>query len=107
MAAHRGRGGAGAAGRQSHRGQAPVLSIDRLVFGFVLFLTLIGLDAQGQTRDLPDFKSLMKAAGPAGGESIPAGKAPTPAAPRDAGSAPRPGGAQHAGTEVLPPVSAD
>src|SRR5437870_4919876 len=42
-----------------------MLSIDRLVFGFILLLTLIGFDAQGQTRDLPDIKSLMKAAGTA------------------------------------------
>src|SRR5437764_5860440 len=57
-----------------------MLSIDRLVFGFILLLTLIGFDAQGQTRDLPDFKSLMKAAGPAVVNVISTRKAQTAAA---------------------------
>jgi len=56
------------------------MSIDRLVFGFILLLTLIGFDAQGQTRDLPDFKSLMKAAGPAVVNVISTRKAQTAAA---------------------------
>jgi serine protease Do len=56
------------------------MTIDRLVFGFILFLTLIGFDAQGQTRDLPDFKSLMKAAGPAVVNVISTRKAQTAAA---------------------------
>src|SRR5438477_2798516 len=57
-----------------------MLSIDRLVFGFILLLTLIGFDAQGQTRELPDFKSLMKAAGPAVVNVISTRKAQTAAA---------------------------
>ena len=56
------------------------MSIDRLVFGFILLLTLIGFDAQGQTRELPDFKSLMKAAGPAVVNVISTRKAQTAAA---------------------------
>jgi len=42
----------------------PALSIDRLVFAFILLLTLVSYDAQGQTRTLPDFTTLMKSAGP-------------------------------------------
>src|SRR3989442_8819989 len=61
------------------------MTIDRLIFGFILFLTLIGFDAKGQTRDLPDFKSLMKAAGPAVVNVISTRKAQTAAA--GAGSA--------------------
>jgi serine protease Do len=56
------------------------MTIDRLVFGFILCLTLIGFDAQGQGRDLPDFKSLMKAAGPAVVNVISTRKAQTAAA---------------------------
>ena len=56
------------------------MTIDRLIFGFILFLTLIGFDAQGQTRELPDFKSLMKAAGPAVVNVISTRKAQTAAA---------------------------
>ena len=56
------------------------MMIDRLAFGFILFLTLIGFDAQGQPRDLPDFKSLMKAAGPAVVNVISTRKAQTAAA---------------------------
>jgi serine protease Do len=56
------------------------MTLDRLVFGFILFLTLIGFDAQGQTRELPDFKSLMKAAGPAVVNVISTRKAQTAAA---------------------------
>jgi serine protease Do len=78
-----------------------VLSIDRLVFGFVLFLTLIGFDAQGQTRDLPDFKSLMKAAGPAVVNVISTRKAQTAAAGGDAGNAASQGGAQDPMTEFF------
>src|SRR3954468_22771741 len=40
------------------------LTLDKLIFAFILLLTLVGFDAQGQTRSLPDFNSLMKAAGP-------------------------------------------
>jgi serine protease Do len=39
--------------------------MDRVIFAFILFLTLIGFDARGQTRELPDFKTLMKQQGPA------------------------------------------
>jgi serine protease Do len=78
-----------------------VLSIDRLVFGFVLFLTLIGFDAQGQPRDLPDFKSLMKAAGPAVVNVISTRKAQTAAAGGDAGTAASQGGAQDPMTEFF------
>ena len=66
------------------------LTLDRIIFAFILLLTLVGFDAQGQTRSLPDFNSLMKAAGPsvvnvistrkvqsaAAGGSAPAGDAP-------------------------------
>jgi len=55
-------------------------SLERIVFGFILFLTLICYDAQGQTRSLPDFKSLMKAAGPAVVNVISTRKAQTAAA---------------------------
>jgi len=55
-------------------------SLDRIVFGFILFLTLISYDAQGQTRNLPDFKSLMKSAGPAVVNVISTRKAQTAAA---------------------------
>jgi serine protease Do len=54
--------------------------IERIVFGFILFLTLISYDAQGQTKDLPDFKSLMKTAGPAVVNVISTRKAQTAAA---------------------------
>ena len=57
-----------------------MLRLDRLIFGFVLFLTLINFDAQGQTKDLPDFKSLMKAAGPSVVNVISTRKAQTAAA---------------------------
>jgi serine protease Do len=56
------------------------MTIERLLFGFILLLTLVGFDAQGQTRDLPDFKSLMKAAGPAVVNVISTRKAQTAAA---------------------------
>jgi serine protease Do len=66
------------------------LTLDRVIFALILLLTLVGFDAQGQTRSLPDFNSLMKAAGPsvvnvistrkvqtaAAGGSAPAGDAP-------------------------------
>ncbi|HUQ73113.1 MAG TPA: Do family serine endopeptidase [Burkholderiales bacterium] len=42
----------------------PDVKIERLIFPFILALTLVGFDAQGQPRDLPDFKALMKTAGP-------------------------------------------
>ena len=57
-----------------------MLNMERIVFGFILFLTLISYDAQGQTRDLPDFKSLMKSAGPAVVNVISTRKAQTAAA---------------------------
>ena len=63
-----------------------MLIIERFVFGFILFLTLISYDAQGQTRDLPDFKSLMKAAGPAVVNVISTRKAQTAAAGGSAAS---------------------
>src|SRR4051812_7169196 len=40
------------------------LTLDKLIFAFILLLTLVGFDAHGQSRSLPDFNSLMKAAGP-------------------------------------------
>ena len=59
-------------------------SLQRLVFGFILFLTLICYDAQGAERELraslPDFKSLMKSAGPAVVNVISTRKAQTAAA---------------------------
>src|SRR5258706_5382940 len=77
-----GRRRARAPARQPDGGQAPMLekSLERLVFGLILFLTLISYDAQGQTRSLPDFKSLMKAAGPAVVNVISTRKAQTAAA---------------------------
>jgi len=57
-----------------------MLTMERIVFGFILFLTLISYDAQGQTRDLPDFKSLMRTAGPAVVNVISTRKAQTAAA---------------------------
>ena len=57
-----------------------MLTMERIIFGFILFLTLISYDAQGQTRALPDFKSLMKAAGPAVVNVISTRKAQTAAA---------------------------
>ena len=62
----------------------PAITLDKLVFAFILFLTLIGFDAQGadgeMRRDLPDFKGLMKAAGPAVVNVISTRKAQTAAA---------------------------
>jgi len=43
----------------------PALSRDGLIFAFVLLLTLVSCDAPADPRSLPDFTSLMKAAGPA------------------------------------------
>jgi len=63
-----------------------MLTMERIVFGFILFLTLISYDAQGQTRDLPDFKSLMKTAGPAVVNVISTRKAQTAAAGGSAAS---------------------
>jgi serine protease Do len=40
----------------------PALTLDRVIFALVLFLLLVGFDAEG--RELPDFKGLMKSAGP-------------------------------------------
>jgi serine protease Do len=56
------------------------LTVDKLIFAFVLLLTLVSFDASGQTRSLPDFKSLMKAAGPAVVNVISTRKAQTAAA---------------------------
>jgi serine protease Do len=75
------------------------MTLDRLVFGFILFLTLIGFDAQGQTRELPDFKSLMKAAGPAVVNVISTRKAQTAAA--GAGPAAGSGAAQRGEDPML------
>jgi len=62
------------------------LSLDRLIFAFVLLLTLVSFDAEGQPpRNLPDFTSLMKSAGPAVVNVISTRKAQTAAA---GGSAP-------------------
>lgn len=58
----------------------PALSIDRLIFAFVLLLTLVSFDAQGQTRALPDFTTLMKSAGPSVVNVISTRKAQTAAA---------------------------
>ena len=42
------------------------LNLDELVFALILLLTLVSFDAQAQPpRNLPDFTSLMKSAGPA------------------------------------------
>ena len=62
------------------------LTLDKLIFAFILLLTLVGFDAQGQTRSLPDFNSLMKAAGPSVVNVISTRKAQTAAAA--GGSAP-------------------
>ncbi|MBW8906558.1 MAG: Do family serine endopeptidase [Betaproteobacteria bacterium] len=62
------------------------LTLDKLIFAFILLLTLVGFDAQGQTRSLPDFNSLMKAAGPSVVNVISTRKAQTTAAA--GGSAP-------------------
>jgi len=43
----------------------PALSRDGLIFALALLLTLVSCDAPAQPRSLPDFTSLMKAAGPA------------------------------------------
>jgi len=57
------------------------LSLDGLVFAFILLLTLVSFDAQGQPpRNLPDFTSLMKSAGPAVVNVISTRKAQTAAA---------------------------
>jgi serine protease Do len=62
------------------------LSLDKLVFAFILLLTLVSFDAQGQPpRGLPDFTSLMKAAGPAVVNVISTRKAQTAAAGGSAG----------------------
>ena len=58
----------------------PALSIDRLVFAFILLLTLVSYDAQGQPRTLPDFTTLMKSAGPSVVNVISTRKAQTAAA---------------------------
>ena len=58
--------------------------MDRLIFAFILCLTCVSYDAQGADgglrRDLPDFKSLMKIAGPAVVNVISTRKAQTAAA---------------------------
>ena len=64
--------------------------MERIIFGFILFLTLISYDAQGADselrKDLPDFKSLMKIAGPAVVNVISTRKAQTAAAGGSAAS---------------------
>ncbi|HYR33295.1 MAG TPA: Do family serine endopeptidase [Burkholderiales bacterium] len=66
----------------------PAIKLDRFIFGFVLLLTLVAFDADGQTRGLPDFKSLMKAAGPSVVNVISSRKAQTAAAGGSAASGP-------------------
>jgi serine protease Do len=61
------------------------LTLDRIIFALILLLTLVGFDAQGETRSLPDFNSLMKAAGPSVVNVISTRKVQTAAA---GGSAP-------------------
>jgi serine protease Do len=66
----------------------PHLKLDRLIFALVLLLLLVGFDAQGETAGqtrLPDFKGLMKSAGPSVVNVISTRKAQTAAA---GGSAP-------------------
>ena len=64
----------------------PALSIQKLSFAFALLLLSLG--AQAQTRSLPDFTSLMKAAGPSVVNVISTRKAQTAAAGGTAGSSP-------------------
>jgi serine protease Do len=54
----------------------PQLKLDHLIFALVLLLLLMGFDADAQTRDLPDFKALMKSAGPSVVNVISTRKAP-------------------------------
>ena len=58
----------------------PALKLERLIFPLILALTLVSFDAQAQTRELPDFKALMKAAGPSVVNVISTRKAQTAAA---------------------------
>ena len=64
-------------------------TVERIIFGFILLLTCIGYDAQGAdaelSRSLPDFKALMKVAGPAVVNVISTRKAQTAAAGGSAG----------------------
>ena len=80
----------------------PTLKIDQLVFAFILLLTLIAYDAQGAEdelrRSLPDFKALMKVAGPAVVNVISTRKAQTAAA---GGSNAAQGGGQDPMTEFF------
>ena len=65
-------------------------TVERIIFGFILLLTCIGYDAQGAdgelSRSLPDFKALMKVAGPAVVNVISTRKAQTAAAGGSAGA---------------------
>ena len=63
------------------------LTLERVIFALILLLTLVGFDAQAQTHSLPDFTSLMKAAGPSVVNVISSRKVQTAAA---GGSAPSP-----------------
>jgi serine protease Do len=58
----------------------PRLKPDRLLLALTLLLLLVGVDVQAQTRNLPDFKALMKAAGPSVVNVISTRKAPQTAA---------------------------
>jgi serine protease Do len=74
----------------------PQLKLDRLIFALVLLLLLVGFDAHAQTRELPDFKTLMKSAGPSVVNVISTRKAAQTAAaggsaPADSRAAPREG----------------
>ncbi|MFN2645651.1 MAG: Do family serine endopeptidase [Burkholderiales bacterium] len=67
------------------------LSVDKIIFALILLLTLVGFDdAQGQTRTLPDFTTLMKAAGPSVVNVISTRKVQTAAAGGSAPSADSP-----------------
>ena len=59
-------------------------AVEGVIFAFVLLLLLVGFDAQG--RELPDFKGLMKSAGPSVVNVISTRRAQTAAAGGSAGS---------------------
>src|SRR3954468_4691989 len=63
------------------------LTLDKLIFALILLSTLVGFDARGQTRSLPVFNSLMKAAGPSVVNVISTRKAQTTAAAGGSGPA--------------------
>ena len=64
------------------------LKLERIVFAFVLALTLVSSDARSQGRSLPDFASLMKSAGPAVVNVISTRKAQQTAAAGASGGSP-------------------